>query len=328
MKEGENVDLWQHRHEVNKKKVKKQCGFTLIIVPHYQGKTVRIVLTPLKIYTTVFSVAILIVLTVSLGLSYRQLSTNAGSSSVIAANMMTSAQTKEVQTLQDELTKTKADLDALKQYVLSLGNLEKEVRQSLKLGDSKVSLESILARSTSKPQIQSYTNVPQTFATVKTELADVSATAVQTEQTLETLKNAAYTFNLMKAQTPDYWPVQGSITSYYGWRTNPFGGGWEFHSGIDIATYYGAPIRASGEGKVVFAGWDSGGYGKMIIISHRDGIESVYGHLSSIDVNVGDKVEKGQVIGYVGCTGLCTGPHVHFEIREWGETINPLRYLQ
>ena len=66
----------------------------------------------------------------------------------------------------------------------------------------------------------------------------------------------------------------------------------------------------------------------MIIISHRDGIESVYGHLSSIDVNAGDKVEKGQVIGYVGCTGLCTGPHVHFEIREWGETVNPLKYLQ
>jgi murein DD-endopeptidase MepM/ murein hydrolase activator NlpD len=327
LKEGENVDLWKHRHEVHKKKVKKQGGFTMIIVPHYQGKTVRIVLTPLRIYTILFSFALVVAFAISFGVSYRELVANA-KSPVVYASAMSTEQVQQLQSLQDELAKTKADVEALKQYVLSLGKLEKDVRSALKLGGETVSLESILARSSSKPQIQSYTDLPKTYAQVRTELADTSKQAVQTEQTLTMLQQTVYEFNLIKAQTPDYWPLQGTITSGFGWRVSPFGGGWEFHKGIDIASYYGAPIRAAGDGEVEFAGWDSGGYGRMIIIYHRDGIESVYGHLSSIDVKVGDKVKKGQVIGYEGCSGLCTGPHLHFEIREWGTAVNPLKYLE
>ena len=321
------MDLWKHRHEVHKKKVKKQGGFTLIIVPHYQGKTTRIVLTPLKIYTTLFSLALFVVFAISFGASYRSLLLEAGAQGAYASSMSVS-EVQQLQNLQDELSKAKADLNALKEYVLSLSKIEQDVRSSLKLGGETVSLESILARDSSKPQIQSYKEVPRTYAQVRTELADTSKQAVQTEQTLTMLQEKVYAFNLMKAQTPDYWPLQGTITSGFGWRINPFGGGWEFHKGIDIAAYYGAPIRAAGDGEVTFAGWDSGGYGKMIIIYHRDGIESVYAHLSGIDVKVGDKVKKGAVIGYEGCTGLCTGPHLHFEIRKWGESVNPLKYLE
>ncbi|MGC9101335.1 MAG: M23 family metallopeptidase [Caldisericum sp.] len=321
------MDLWKHRHEINKKKIKKQGGFTLIIVPHYQGKTVRIVLTPLRIYTILFSIALIITFSVSFVASYRELLANAKAPYVYASSL-SADDVKNLQSLQDELAKTKADVEALKQYVLSLGKLEKDVRSALKLGGETVSLESILARPSSKPQIQSYTELPKTYAEVRTELADTSKQAVQTEQTLTMLQETAYKFNLMKAQTPDYWPLQGMITSGFGWRVNPFGGGWEFHKGIDISSYYGAPIRAAADGEVEFAGWNSGGYGKMIIIYHRDGIETVYGHLSDIAVKVGDKVKKGEVIGYEGCTGLCTGPHLHFEIRVWGEAINPLKYLE
>ena len=312
---------------MHKKKVKKQGGFTLIIVPHYQGKTVRIVLTPLRIYTVLFSFALIVAFAISFGVSYRELVANAKSPGVYASTISTE-QVQQLQSIQDELAKTKADVEALQQYVLSLGKLEKDVRSALKLGGETVSLESILARSSSKPKIQSYTDLPKTYAQVRTELADTSKQAVQTEQTLTMLQEKVYAFNLMKAQTPDYWPLQGTITSGFGWRINPFGGGWEFHKGIDISSYYGAPIRAAGDGEVTFAGWNSGGYGKMIIIYHRDGIESVYAHLSGIDVKVGDKVKKGAVIGYEGCTGLCTGPHLHFEIRKWGESVNPLKYLE
>ncbi|BAL81636.1 peptidoglycan DD-metalloendopeptidase family protein [Caldisericum exile] len=321
------MDLWKHKYEVHKKKVKKQGGFTLIIVPHYQGKTVRIVLTPLRIYTILFTFALIVTFAVSFGASYRELLVNAKAPGVYASSLSVE-DAKNLQALQDELAKTKADVEALRQYVLALGKLEKDVRSALKLGGETVSLESILARPSSKSQIQSYTELPKTYAQVRTELADTSKQAVQTEQTLTMLQETVYKFNEMKAQTPDYWPLQGSITSYFGWRISPFGGGWEFHKGIDIASYYGAPIRAAADGEVTFAGWDSGGYGKMIIIYHRDGIETVYGHLSGIDVKVGDKVKKGQVIGYEGCTGLCTGPHLHFEIRVWGEVINPLKYLE
>lgn len=322
------MELWKHKNEVYKKKVKKRLGFTLIIVPHYQGKTLRIELTPLRIYTTFFSVAMLIIFTVSFLSSYKDLTSKRALVNTVSANTMVSAQTQELQILQDELSKAKADIEALKQYLLTLGKLEKDVRSSLKLGSTTVSLESILAKTSNKPKIQSYTEIPKTFAEVKTELANTAKQAVETEETLTQLSEAAYTFNIMKAQTPDFWPLQGTITSYFGWRVSPFGGGWEFHKGIDIATYYGAPIRAAGNGEVVYAGWDSGGYGRMVIIYHRDGIKSVYAHLSSIAVKVGDKVKKGAVIGYEGCSGLCTGPHLHFEVREWDEPVNPLKYLQ
>jgi len=174
-----------------------------------------------------------------------------------------------------------------------LENIEKDVRSTLKLGSSTVTLESILARTSSKPKIQSYTEIPKTVAEVKTELADTAKQSVETEELLTNLQSAAYEFNIMKAQTPDFWPLQGTLTSPFGWRVNPFGGGgWEFHKGIDIATYYGAPIRAAGDGEVVFAGWGSGGYGRIVIIYHRDGIESVYAHLSSIEVKVGEKLKR------------------------------------
>jgi murein DD-endopeptidase MepM/ murein hydrolase activator NlpD len=101
----------------------------------------------------------------------------------------------------------------------------------------------------------------------------------------------------------------------------------EFHTGIDIVAYYGAPIRAAADGTVESAGWD-GGYGRCIQIYHRDGIESIYGHLSGFKVMAGDKVKKGQVIGYEGSSGEATGPHLHFEIRVNGTAVDPLSYLQ
>jgi len=112
------MDLWKHKHEVNKKKIKKQCGFTLVIMPHYQGKTVRIVLTPLRIYTAVLSIALLVVFAVSSGISYRELIANSKSSNVAVASVMNNAQIQELQILQDELSKTKADVEALKQYCI------------------------------------------------------------------------------------------------------------------------------------------------------------------------------------------------------------------
>ena len=132
---------------------------------------------------------------------------------------------------------------------------------------------------------------------------------------------------MLLAQTPNIWPLQGYISSYFGWRTNPFGGGWEFHKGIDICGYYGAPIRATADGTVKYVGW-YGGYGYTVQIYHRDGIETIYGHLSRIAVKYDETIKKGQVIGYEGNTGFSTGAHLHYEIRVNGISVNPLGYLK
>ena len=118
------------------------------------------------------------------------------------------------------------------------------------------------------------------------------------------------------------WPVSGTITSPFGWRSNPFGGAPEFHQGLDIAAPTGTTITASAGGTVMMAQW-YGGYGNYILIDHGGGYSTGYGHLSAFYVSAGQQVKQGQAIGAVGCTGECTGPHVHFEIRINGKPVDP-----
>ncbi len=122
------------------------------------------------------------------------------------------------------------------------------------------------------------------------------------------------------------WPLRGEITSPFGWRTHPIFGTQKYHSGLDIGGDYGDPIKAADEGVVISSGW-LGGYGYCVIIDHGNGVTTLYGHNSELWVGVGDRVGKGQTIALCGSTGYSTGPHCHFEVREHGETVNPLNYL-
>jgi murein DD-endopeptidase MepM/ murein hydrolase activator NlpD len=118
-------------------------------------------------------------------------------------------------------------------------------------------------------------------------------------------------------------PVDGHITSYFGYRYHPILHFTRFHAGLDIGAAWGSPIVAAGDGRVVGAGW-AGGYGREVQIAHGGGIVSLYGHMSEIVAQPGSFVRQGQVIGYVGSSGLSTGPHVHFEVRMGGSPVNPL----
>ena len=121
------------------------------------------------------------------------------------------------------------------------------------------------------------------------------------------------------------WPVPytRAISSYFGprWGT--------IHKGIDIADsgIYGQAIVASDGGTVTFAGWNDGGYGNYVVIDHGNGYKTLYAHCSSVDVSVGQVVSQGQTIAYIGSTGFSTGPHLHFEVQEYGTAVNPLNYL-
>ncbi len=130
----------------------------------------------------------------------------------------------------------------------------------------------------------------------------------------------------LAAALPRRWPTDGLLTSPFGWRRSPFSGRWEYHSGIDIDGELGDRVDAAAPGIVAFAGIHEG-YGRMVQLVHGFEIETLYGHLSTIDVNVGDAVEKGQRIGAVGSTGRSTGTHLHFEVHVDGHHVDPLGHL-
>jgi murein DD-endopeptidase MepM/ murein hydrolase activator NlpD len=122
------------------------------------------------------------------------------------------------------------------------------------------------------------------------------------------------------------WPLWGLVSSGFGWRFHPIYADMRLHTGIDIDGSAGDPIVASAAGVVIIAG-SYGGYGNTVAIDHGDGLTTIYAHQDTIAVGYGEWVDEGEVIGTVGCTGLCTGPHLHFETRVWGAATDPLDWL-
>jgi len=123
-------------------------------------------------------------------------------------------------------------------------------------------------------------------------------------------------------------PVAGGVSSGFGMRFHPILGHARFHKGVDLRAAMGTPIHAAADGRVSFAGW-AGGYGRQVRISHSDGLATAYGHMSRIAAAPGELVHQGDVIGYVGSTGLSTGPHLHYEVFKNGRPVDPMtvRYV-
>jgi len=151
----------------------------------------------------------------------------------------------------------------------------------------------------------------------------------ETEEVLEETRSLYEMATLLVAKlraTPSIWPVRGSVTSEYGWRTHPVTRTREFHDGIDIAASSWTPLVATADGRVSFSGYKYG-YGWTVVVAHDYGFETLYAHCVRLAAGVGDEVKRGDVIAYVGQSGTATGPHVHYEVRLWGRTTDPSKYL-
>jgi murein DD-endopeptidase MepM/ murein hydrolase activator NlpD len=128
------------------------------------------------------------------------------------------------------------------------------------------------------------------------------------------------------ASTPTIWPTQGWVSSPFGYRIDPFTGRRTFHRGIDIATNFGNPIAAAADGTVTGVSFDKF-YGRMVVISHGSGVLTQYCHLEKYVVKAGQKIRRGDVIGFVGKTGKALGPHLHYEVRINDTSVNPYNYI-
>jgi len=145
--------------------------------------------------------------------------------------------------------------------------------------------------------------------------------------TLGLTRNATTADWFRANSAPNLWPVEGQVTGSFGERIDPFNGEGAFHSGVDIGSNYGQQIIAPADGVVTFADF-LGGYGKAMMLDHGHGISTRYGHLSGFAATPGQRVHRGDVIGYVGASGRSTGPHLHYEVRINDTPVNPYKYLR
>lgn len=162
--------------------------------------------------------------------------------------------------------------------------------------------------------------------TLEERLALVEKEAVLQENAFEKLSRQFALKLSYLEYVPRSFPVQGSISRGFGLKEDPFTGDLRHHTGVDIVAPYGSPVKAPAAGWVIYSGWESG-FGKLVILRHKKGFETYYGHLSFIAVKAGQKVVAGTLLGRVGSTGYSTGPHLHYEVRQWSRPQNPSRFL-
>lgn len=158
------------------------------------------------------------------------------------------------------------------------------------------------------------------------KLSSLETEASRQEQSLRELQEYFDDQRSLLASTPSIWPTRGWVTSDFGTRIDPYTAERKMHQGMDIASPHGQMVYTPSDGTVVFLGTE-GGYGKVLVIDHGYGVKTRYGHLSEVNVRLGDRVKRGDKVAAVGNTGRSTGPHLHYEVRVNGIPENPRKFI-
>jgi len=306
-------------------KSKRTC-YSVVIVPQYEGCAHQFKVSRLAIYSVITAFILFVSGFVYVIAQNTRLKNTVAQYNGMGLDQIVRLQATQLDAANEAISKNNTELAALRKYLAYLETLDSKVRKTLGVGGNSVSLASVL-KSTATPTLSVSRGLAAGATQLSASAAVVQQEAEDREKNLIVLQDAASKYNSLLAQTPSLWPLYGLITSDYGWRSNPFGGsGGEFHDGVDIAAPYGTAIRATADGKVEQSGWNSS-YGISVTLYHRDGIETLYGHMSRTAVSTGQSIKKGQVIGYEGSTGRATGAHVHYEVIIHGSSVNPMTYL-
>jgi len=177
--------------------------------------------------------------------------------------------------------------------------------------------------------LNSKEKILETIDTSYSGSVDIQNLMAELQKKIETIDEIKDYLRIQKdiySATPRGYPVHGNVTSRYGKREDPFNHIPGFHSGIDISASSGSPIRASADGVVGYSGWTQHS-GYVVILEHSFGFSTAYAHNKKNAVKEGQKVKRGDILGYVGSTGKSTGPHVHYEIWEKGKAVDPQKFL-
>lgn len=244
----------------------------------------------------------------------------------------------ELQSMREELKQQKAEVQSFalnlldyKRQMFLLRDLDTKLRRAVSLGPRDRAQQVLGIGGPDELGIQNLASMgekkqEEALKEMHQELTQLKGAASKQEASIQMLIEYFEDKRSLYASTPSVWPVRGWVTSHFGIRTSPFSGIQKFHEGMDIAAQTGTPVMAPADGVVVKAGFGTG-YGNMVEISHGYGMKTIYGHNSRLNVKAGQRVRRGDVVAYVGDTGSSTGPHLHYEVKVNGLSVNPVKYL-
>lgn len=226
--------------------------------------------------------------------------------------------------LNQDLLKLKQEVEKNQSHLEKLENLGG--KSPTGVGRGKERSVAVASLSTDSTPLLTLGSSPIYIEGIRQNLTQLSKEVLLQEKELSSLETR------MKAQLealkriPMGWPTSGRVTSLFGIRKDPFTKRKKMHEGMDFADGYGTPIHVTAKGRVVSTGWN-GPYGNQVVVNHGNGYVTSYSHLSSIDVKVGDNVERGEMVGKMGTTGRSTGVHLHYEVHKNGKPLDPKSFL-
>ncbi|MDR3275678.1 MAG: M23 family metallopeptidase [Treponema sp.] len=292
--------------------------YTIVLVPHSEKKPINFRLSFLSVFFVLLFFTAILGAFVWFGFSY----TNTQESLAIKDSRLKDLQAN-VDNLRDEI-----------------GNLIRQYRSFQAVLSETLSVMGIDisqgggADNTGSGDLSSFFDIRETAEGSIKEVADIrdlTQYLASVEDPVKEIGILLASQSTLLTEIPNIWPIKGGIghiSMYFGQNENPFSGQYYIHKGIDLSTYRtGDPILATADGQVVTVEWDIDGFGLYVIIKHKHGFYTRYAHMNSTSVRVGQRVQQGDVIGFIGNTGLTTGPHLHYEVHIGSDVVDPYKYL-
>lgn len=289
-------------------------NYTVILVPHGGAKYRKYHLSALKIGLIGFVTCLSLVLTGLLALHYARFYSELNELNRLRQmNAELRQQNLDYELSTEHLTKRVTSLQDFVKKLSIMAGLDTEVAGEPLGGIG-------------GPDVGETPASESAFTQVKESLEFMASELTSLEEKGRVLERFYEENTLMLASTPSIWPVRGYLSSTFGKRKDPFTGRPDWHPGIDLSTPIGRPVVVTADGIVLYAS-RRGSYGNTVIVDHKYGMMTLYGHLSRFNVRPGKRVRRGDVIGYVGNTGRSRGPHVHYEVWVSGRAVHPLDYI-
>ncbi|MDR3334503.1 MAG: M23 family metallopeptidase [Treponema sp.] len=291
--------------------------YTIVLVPHSEKSIFNLHITLLSFLCIIFVLAGAQVALFWYGTSYNK-------SGRIISNT------------DDRLRETQASLDQLRDETAHLLREARGFETALSgtLSALGTDVTGTTPNAASGGDLSSFFDIKETPEGILQEVNDVRRLAGYLSSAVEPLREIGALLNSQSAlltEIPSIWPIKGGIghiSFFFGQNENPFTGQYYIHKGIDLSTYrQGDPIVATADGQVVTIDFDYSGFGNYVIIKHKHGFYTRYAHMLTIRVKSGQRVQQGEVIGYIGNTGLSTGPHLHYEVHIGSDVVDPYKYL-